>query len=208
MNLNYSVFTIRDIIKEKILNNSVQDLLFKVNNQNVSLPSLPSKLSLRHNLPNCQNYLYYYHLTNIIALEIGKKHYSPIRYKIKNNGIEEMADSISPIFSQDNNISKNDINTETYLVEVLMQQDLNKVNLFFALTAWMSIDTFRWHELEGFEHIPEDLSYGLVTDYYDLLLPYGAFVSNLDRYIHYDLLDSSEISKLTKIAEQSVLNHR
>lgn len=199
MSISYSSFVIRDLIKDKILDNSIHELLFEFNSHDNTTFPFPSPLCSRHLLLRDSNFQYKYHLTNLLALEIGKTIYNPIRYTTVNKGITELATSLTKVYSDDDS-------SETYMVEVLMQNDLNRVNLFFATVAWLTVDEFRWHNHPGFEHIPSDLSYGLVQTYPDLLIPYGLFISNLNRYPNLDLLDSDKISLIESIARDSCQN--
>lgn len=192
MNLNYSGFYIRDLIYQKILDNTIHELLFSFNSN--SFCRFPTNLSHRQHLISNTEFLYHYHLTNLLALEVGKLHYHPIRYANNTKGVHEVA----------NSLAVDDSNSETYVVEVIMQNDLQKVNLFYATVAWLSIDDFRWHKLPPFSHIPEDLSYGLVSDYPDMILPYAAFISKVDRYPALELLDSSTIELVKETAKISV----
>lgn len=196
MTFNYSGFYIRDLIYNKILDNSFHELLFSFNSN--PLISFPTTLKYRHQLTNDPNFLFAYHFTNLAALEVGKHFYEPIRYNHNPSGVCELVDSLTPVYNSDCN--------QTYMVEVLMQNDLNKVNLFFATVAWLSIDNFRWHNLPQFSHIPEDLSYGLVSDYPDLIFPYAAFISNVNRYPNLELLPSETLDDLESVAHLSAMS--
>ena len=56
------------------------------------------------------------------------------------------------------------INPVPYTLAV---RDLSRVIYPIAATAWLTTDHFRWHTLEGYEAVPEDLSYGLVLQYFE-----------------------------------------
>ena len=47
----------------------------------------------------------------------------------------------------------------------LVINDLNKVVFPLAISAWLTIDSWRAHEYFNDENIPSDLSYGLVLEY-------------------------------------------
>ena len=190
MTFNYSGFYIRDLIYNKIMDNSFHELLFSFNSN--PLPSFPTNFKSRHKLINDPRFLFSYHFTNLAALEIGKHFYNPIRFNHNSNGVCELVDSLTPVYNSNSN--------QTYMVEVLMQNDLNKVNLFYATVAWLSIDDFKWHKLPNFSHIPEDLSYGLVSNYPDLIFPYAAFISNVNRYPNLELLPSEILDTLESVA--------
>lgn len=194
MTFNYSGFYIRDLIYNKILDNSFHELLFSFNS-NPLIP-FPPNLKYRHQLTNHADFLFAYHYTNLSALEVGKHFYDPIRYTHNPAGVHELVDSLAPVYNSTSN--------QTYLVEVLMQNDLNKVNLFFATVAWLSIDNFRWHKLPEFSHIPEDLCYGLVSEYPDIIFPYAAFVSNVNRYPNLELLPTETLNALASVAKLSI----
>jgi hypothetical protein len=53
----------------------------------------------------------------------------------------------------------------------------HRVNLEVALVAWLSSDEFRWHSLYPF--CPEDLSYGLVRQYYSPVIDTALFFIGL-----------------------------
>ena len=65
------------------------------------------------------------------------------------------------------------------LVYVLMEQDILRVILPVAVTAWLTVDDFRWHH--HVSEIPEDLQYGLVLSYPNLLVQYAAFIAGYNR---------------------------
>jgi hypothetical protein len=196
MTFNYSGFFIRDLIYPKILDNTIHDL-FLYSNDNPNNLTFPDELQHRHKLTKDDTFLYNYHLTNLTALEVGKQNYNPIRYNHNSNGVNELVSSLSPIIE--------DMSSDyTYLVEVLMQNDLNKVNLFFALVAWLSIDNFRWHKLPNFSHISEDLSYGLVSEYPDLILPYACFIADINRRVSLELITKDTLNLLDNAARLSI----
>ncbi|WZE38332.1 hypothetical protein EKO22_13975 (plasmid) [Synechococcus elongatus PCC 11802] len=56
------------------------------------------------------------------------------------------------------------INPVPYILAI---RDLSRVTYPVAATAWLTTDHFRWHTLEGYGAVPEDLSYGLVLQYFE-----------------------------------------
>jgi hypothetical protein len=61
----------------------------------------------------------------------------------------------------------------------LMENDIHRVIAPVAVTAWLTIDEFRWHHyIPG---IPQDLHYGLVTQYPEVIVCYAAFMAGLNR---------------------------
>lgn len=63
------------------------------------------------------------------------------------------------------------------LVIDLCLTDLHRVNCFVAAYAWLTTNDFRWHH--KYKHLPEDLSYGLILQYPDFIIPYAACISGL-----------------------------
>ncbi|WP_152034140.1 hypothetical protein [Synechococcus elongatus] len=53
------------------------------------------------------------------------------------------------------------------LAVALASNDLDRAVYPIAATAWLTTDNFRWHKLQGFQSVPEDLSYGLILDYFE-----------------------------------------
>lgn len=60
----------------------------------------------------------------------------------------------------------------------LYYQDLTRANIFVSLVAWLSTDGFRWHTNPMFANIPEDLSYSLVLNYPEFIIPVARLVTN------------------------------
>lgn len=201
MSINYSIFVMRDLLKEKIIDNTIHELLIGHTNKDELFQQFPSKLQNRHLMLRDPNFQFNYHITNLIALQIGKSLYNPIRYINNNEGVNEKASSLTKVYSKD---KTENINTDIYLVEVLMQNDLNRVNLFFATVAWLTIDEFRWHNEPGFENVPSDLSYGLVQEYSDLLIPYSMFITNINREENLKLLNTQQLNLINIMAKDSI----
>lgn len=60
-----------------------------------------------------------------------------------------------------------------------MENDIHRVIAPIAIAAWLTIDEFRWHHyISG---IPEDLHYGLITQYSEALAYYAAFIAGFKR---------------------------
>lgn len=66
----------------------------------------------------------------------------------------------------------------TPLALAITTADLNGTTLPLALTAWLTIDSFRWSPIY---EVPEDLSYGLVLSYPTYILAIASFVLKIDR---------------------------
>jgi hypothetical protein len=64
------------------------------------------------------------------------------------------------------------------LLNKLEDADLNRVTIQYMLSAWLTIDEFRWHSTFGYGEIPEDLCYGLVLNYPNYVLSYANYVMN------------------------------
>lgn len=61
----------------------------------------------------------------------------------------------------------------------LMENDFHRVIAPIAIAAWLTIDEFRWHyHIPG---VPEDLHYGLVTQYPQAIACYAAFIAGFNR---------------------------
>lgn len=53
------------------------------------------------------------------------------------------------------------------ITNILAARDLTRVVYPIAAAAWLTTDHFRWHQLEEYKAVPEDLSYGLVLQYFE-----------------------------------------
>lgn len=96
----------------------------------------------------------------------------------------------------------------------LMENDIHRVIAPVAITAWLTLDEFRWHN-----HIPDipcDLSYGLVTHYPEAIIKYAVFMGNWNRaeiisqlpkktIAHCEELAAREVSEQLQINYQPIL---
>jgi hypothetical protein len=84
----------------------------------------------------------------------------------------------------------------------LMENDIHRVIAPVAITAWLTLDEFRWHN-----HIPDipcDLSYGLVTHYPEAILKYAVFMGNWDRAEILSQLSQKTIAHCEELAAREV----
>lgn len=84
----------------------------------------------------------------------------------------------------------------------LMENDFHRVILPIAVTAWLTVDEFRWHHY--FEDIPEDLHYGLVTQYPEVIIYYAAFIAGFNRAEALATLTPQTIAFCEKITTQEI----
>lgn len=61
----------------------------------------------------------------------------------------------------------------------LMENDIHRVIAPVAITAWLTLDEFRWHHY--IPDIPCDLHYGLVTQYPEAIINYAVFMGDFNR---------------------------
>lgn len=189
--VNYSAIYLRDELLKRTLENSVHKLLL-CDDPN-KLVSLPTPLNQRHMVLNSDYFCYCYHKTYIIGQALAKKNVKPRLNPAKSDLMDEAyAYSLLP-HEQD---------LQIYSFEAIMQNDLNSVNYFFALIAWLTIDEFRWHLLPDFKHIKEDLSYGLVLEYPDVIGTLAKFILGFSRHEMFDKLSQEDLMKIDEIALQ------
>lgn len=84
----------------------------------------------------------------------------------------------------------------------LMENDFHRVILPIAVTAWLTVDEFRWHHY--FEDIPEDLHYGLATQYPEVIIYYAAFIAGFNRAEAFATLSPQTIAFCEKITIQEI----
>lgn len=148
------------------------------------LKPLPSNHKNRHMILSDPNFKLAYYRTHLWAMEVAKMNYVPVRQSLTGKSVEELGKSF-----YDTDGSGPDI----FFIESLMQNDMAGTNMWFACVAWLSYDEFRWHETENYGHIREDLFYGLVLQYADFILPYAAYLLDLNRSEQWEI--SSEVAE-------------
>ncbi|WP_069789412.1 hypothetical protein A5482_015950 (plasmid) [Cyanobacterium sp. IPPAS B-1200] len=82
----------------------------------------------------------------------------------------------------------------------LMESDIHRVIAPIAISAWLTVDEFRWDKY--IPQIPRDLNYGLVTQYPEAICAYAAFMGNFNRNQFLDLISTVSISKCELLAQQ------
>lgn len=90
--------------------------------------------------------------------------------------------------------------TETWvpIASAIVTADLRQATVLFAMTAWLSVDNYRWPDKYK---IPNDLFYGLVLQYPGYILGFSSFVLSLEHRNRYlSMISESSISKCEEIA--------
>lgn len=82
----------------------------------------------------------------------------------------------------------------------LMESDIHRVIAPIAISAWLTVDEFRWEKY--ISQIPHDLNYGLVTQYPEAICAYGAFIGNFNRPQFLNLLSKTSINKCGLLAKK------
>ncbi|NCO74100.1 MAG: hypothetical protein GW795_12465 [Cyanobacteria bacterium] len=82
----------------------------------------------------------------------------------------------------------------------LMESDIHRVIAPIAITAWLTVDEFRWEKY--IPQIPRDLNYGLVTQYPEAICAYGAFMGNFNSPQFLNLLSTTTIEKCGLLARK------
>lgn len=167
--LDISVKDLRNEIKSKVLNNSLHLLLPKKStNINYKFPSD----SIFHYLPNeaftLANYFYLFRIAELVAY----REYTMERY----NSMAS-ASINKPLLELSNTKSKSA--GILPIVGDLICEDTGKVNIFVACVAWLSTDGFNWSTINPM--VPEDLSYNLVSQYFDYVVPFACVVADYRR---------------------------
>lgn len=194
--LNISVKDLRDNIKSKVLNHSLHLLLPKKSTQfNHHFP----KENTFHYLPNeaftLANYFYLFRLAELVAYN---------EYQIERHNSMAAASINKPI------IEVSSIKSKTAgvlpIVGELICEDVGKVNMFIACVAWLSTDNFNWSSINSV--VPEDLSYNLVSQYYDYVVPFACVLADYRRTEFVDKLSSSALDSAYTYAVRDVLKFK
>lgn len=84
---------------------------------------------------------------------------------------------------------------EKSVVKNVLWQDLKRVSFPVALVSWLTTDSFRWHEnTYMLQNTYEDLNYGLVLQYPEVILSFAAYVLYHDSTV--SLVKSNELESL------------
>lgn len=169
----YSPITLRNYYCEKILDNQAH--WFLANETPVTFPPLHQKGWCR-----------YYAIPDFVCsyfrlLALGS----------------EIVEQILEISQRDYPISPQD-NRPVLLS--LMESDIHRVIAPIAISAWLTVDEFRWEKY--IPQIPHDLNYGLVTQYPEAICAYGAFMGNFNRPQFLNLLSTASINKCGLLAKK------
>lgn len=102
-------------------------------------------------------------------------------------------------------IKKKEKQDHLFLLTGLEDTDHNRVTLLYMLSAWLTIDEFRWHKVFSYEEIPEDLSYGLVLDYPTYVLNYANYVLNPSlRRLYLEELSKEELLNCDRMLQNTL----
>jgi len=191
--LNIHINGLRDLIKSKILSNSVHLLLpTELIKNNKKFP----QNNLIHYLPNeaftLGNYFYLFRLCELVA----NKTYSPERYNTMASAssgkpIMELSGDESPLI------------TLLPIINHLVCIDISCVNLFVAAVAWLTTDDFRWETLNPMIH--DKLSYGLVLQYPDYIIPMCCMIADYKRYEFLEDIDKESLEMVKTHAIRDVV---
>lgn len=170
--IEVSSHTLRTNLIERVLNNTLHELLPK----KFSLTSVifPPSIDQRKMLPNnaytLGNYYYLLRLAEVVAcLKYEEARHNTMASAHLGKPIKEYStrgSSVIPVLP---------------LVATVMYADLGQVNAFVAAAAWLTTDDFRWHNQDKQLKVPETLSYGLVLQYPDFILPYCSVIADYGR---------------------------
>jgi len=177
---NFHITAIRDELIRKVRSNTEETIFAEFSN--TPLIKFPEN---KKKLPQNHETVVAYYKAMLYAESVGYLNYSDIR--------------------QGKAIKRVDLDA---MVVKLMWKDLDKVTLPVALVAWLTIDSFRWHRV--YVDFPEELSYGLVLDYADFVIPYATFIHGCNRENLFKQLTTSQKSHCDRIAVDSsnrVLNN-
>jgi len=142
-----------------------------------------------------QEFLYKYYRLLVESEWVGLVHFCPYKYaplEIRKDLKEEQ-------------LKKYNENKSSVLRHVLYR-DLSRANVLITLSAWLTVDDFRWHNIDS--SVPEDLFYGLVLSYPDFVLPYASYCSGLAKdKIKNNLLNEEIKGKLDDRAKKNAEKH-
>lgn len=169
----YPPTTLRNYYREKILHNQAH--WFLATETAVTFPPLHQKGWCR-----------YYAISDFVSSYFGLLALG-----------SEIVEQILEISHRDYGVSPQD-NRPVLLS--LMESDIHRVIAPIAITAWLTVDEFRWEKY--IPQIPRDLNYGLVTQYPEAICAYGAFMGNFNRPQFLNLLSTASIDKCRLLAQK------
>lgn len=142
-----------------------------------------------------EEFLYKYYKLLVESEWVGLVHFCPNRYaplEIRKNLEEEQLKK----YNED----------KCSILRYVLFKDLSRANVLITLSAWLTVDDFRWHNFDS--SVPEDLSYGLVLSYPDFVLPYASYCSGLARdKIKNKLFNENIREKLDLRAKKNAEDH-
>lgn len=194
--LEISTTHLRQLFIDKIVNNTVHQLLpTYLHKINVQFPANPPQRGL---LPFDRSTLHNYHYLLRLAETYTVPKYNNLRYSSEaaiasNKGIDETSNFLIP-----------GTTTALPFVSTVIYKDISKVNAFICAVAWLSSDEFKWHIKYPEYQIPEDLSYGLVLQYPDFIIPYCCVLADYKREECYTQLQSESLKLITKYADEDL----
>lgn len=163
------VTEIRDRLKNKILNNEVASLMPEPSD--IKVDFFPTKGGGWHRLPlDYRTYQQYIKLY-LRAFNVAKKY-----------ALEEDRLDLETFTDSFQNVKFNHtVEKGSHMLLAILQHDMNSALFPVALCAWLTTDTFRWHEV--IPGMPEDFSYGLVCTpaYNKVILKMAQYVAVRDR---------------------------
>lgn len=142
-----------------------------------------------------EEFLHKYYRLLLEAEWVGLLHFCPYKYAPLEIRKDLKEEQLKKYNEQKCNILKH-----------ILFKDLNRANVLISLSAWLTVDDFRWHNIDS--SVPEDLSYGLVLSYPDFVLPYASYCSGLARdKIKNTLLNEETKEKLDNRAKRNAEKH-
>lgn len=193
--LEISVINLRQKLIDKIINNTVHELL------PTSLHKINARFPLSANdralLPNDKPTLLNYHYLLRLSEVIGILNYKDLRYN------SDAAISLNKGISESTNLTT-EMTGLLPLVATVAYKDMAKVNAFICAVAWLSIDDFKWHTQYPSYLVPEDLSYGLVLQYPDFIIPFCSVIADYKREECYSKIQEESLKLVSKYAHEDL----
>lgn len=131
---------------------------------------IPKPYGLNY-IPRTQEFLYEYFKLIMECEWVGQMHFNPDEYLPdyeRRNLEKNNPDRFRP---HNKEASK--------LLKLINFEQLKKCNILIACIAWLTIDSSPINKNDP--TIPEDLSYGLVLDYPEFVIPYALYCSKIKR---------------------------
>lgn len=184
---------IRDKLISSVHSNNIHTLLPNfVSKNNIAFPTCAG---LTHQLPfHRESLLNYYYLVRLCEIYGSSK--SKVVRPQMNVMVDETTQKTTGI---DNNLASTAI--------LLFYNDVARANIFVSTVAWLTIDEFRWHKTENFTQTPEDLSYGMILQYPDLVVPVAKLVADIDRAEALGELEPGVRATIERMAFKDVANN-